>query len=165
MLARKSPSLAFLIVIVFFAAYITLTTPQRRWLLHRPLQQIRESAQMTRPVLDPFAKANQDILTASFIGPPDPYDANIIIFRSVRELAAIIARADEQGKPLFINFGFLTAAQMRFRPILNLINDPAFFEKVAELQGFDPINDRYVYRYKPKSAFDRDLVAQFDSGS
>ena len=164
-LSRKSGTLAFLIVIVFFAAYIVLTTPQRSWLLHRPLQQIRESAQMTRPVLDPLAKANQNILTASFIGPPDPYDANIIIFRSVRELAAIIARADEQGKPLFINFGFLTAAQMRFRPILNLINDPAFFEKVAELQGFDPINDRYVYRYKPKSAFDRDLVAQFDSGS
>ena len=164
-LSRKSASLAFLIVIVFFAAYITLTTPQRRWLLHRSLQQIRESAQITRPVLDPFAKANQDILTASFIGPPDPYDANIIVFRSVRELADIIARADEQGKPLFINFGFLTTAQMRFRPILNLINDPAFFEKVAELQGFDPINDRYVYRYKPKSAFDRDLVAQFENGS
>jgi Dolichyl-phosphate-mannose-protein mannosyltransferase len=164
-LSRKSASLAFLIVIVFFAAYITLTTPQRRWLLHRSLQQIRESAQITRPVLDPFAKANQDILTASFIGPPDPYDANIIIFRSVRELADIIARADEQGKPLFINFGFLTTAQMRFRPILNLINDPAFFEKVAELQGFDPINDRYVFRYKPKSAFERDLVAQFENGS
>jgi hypothetical protein len=164
-LSRKSGTLAFLIVIVFFAAYITLTTPQRRWLLHRPLQQIRESAQMTRPVLDPFAKANQDILTASFIGPPDPYDANVIIFRSVRELAAIIARADEQGKSLFINFGFLTTAQMRFRPILDLINDPAFFEKVAELQGFDPINDRYVYRYKPKSAFARDLIQEFGSDS
>ena len=164
-LARKSPSLASLIVIVFFAAYIALTTPQRRWLLDRSLQQIRESAQITRPVLDPFAKANQDILTASFIGPPDPYDANIIVFRSVRELAEIIARADEQGKPLFINFGFLTTAQMRFRPILNLINDPAFFEKVAELQGFDPINDRYVYRYKPQSAFERDLVTQFENGS
>ena len=54
---------------------------------------------------------------------------------------------------------------MRFRPILNLINDPAFFEKVAELQGFDPINDRYVYRYKPQSAFERDLVTQFENGS
>jgi hypothetical protein len=164
-LSRKSGALAFLIIIVFFAAYIALTTPQRRWLLHRPLQQIRESAQITRPVLDPFAKANQNILTASFIGPPDPYDANIIVFRSVAELAAIIARADQEEKALFVNFGFLTTAQMRFRSILNLINDPTFFEKVAELQGFDPINDRYVYRYKPKSAAERDLVAQFDNGS
>jgi hypothetical protein len=164
-LSRKSRTLALVVVIAFFAAYITLTTPQRRWLLHRPLQQIRESAEITRPVLDPFAKTNQDILTASFIGPPDPYDANLILFRSVRELAAIIARADEQGKPLFVNFGFLTTAQMRFRSILNLINDPALFEKVAELQGFDPINDRYVYRYKPSSAARRDLAQEFGSDS
>ena len=164
-LSRKSRTLALVVVIAFFAAYITLTTPQRRWLLHRPLQQIRESAEITRPVLDPFAKTNQDILTASFIGPPDPYDANLILFRSVRELAAIIARADEQGKPLFVNFGFLTTAQMRFRSILNLINDPALFEKVAELQGFDPINDRYVYRYKPNSAARRDLAQEFGSDS
>ena len=162
-LSRKiGATAAFLVVVGFLAGYVIFTTPQRTWLLSRPLQQIRESAQITRPVLDPFAEENENILTASFIGPPDPYDANIIIFRSVRELAEIISRADEQGKILFMNFGFLTTAQMRFRPILNVINDPALFEKVAELQGFDPINDRYVYRYKSKSAAGRDLVGQFE---
>ena len=54
---------------------------------------------------------------------------------------------------------------MRFRSILNLINDPALFEMVAELQGFDPINDRYVYRYKPNSAAGRDLTQEFGSDS
>jgi hypothetical protein len=49
---------------------------------------------------------------------------------------------------------------MRHRPILKVINDPALFEKVAELQGFDPINDRYVYRYKPQSAAGRDLIRE-----
>lgn len=162
-LSRKIGATAALLVVAgFLAGYVIFTTPQRTWLLARPLQQIRESAQITRPVLDPFAEENENILTASFIGPPDPYDANIIIFRSVRELAEIISRADEQGKILFVNFGFLTTAQMRFRPILNVINDPALFEKVAELQGFDPINDRYVYRYKSKSAAGRDLVGQFE---
>ena len=29
-------------------------------------------------------------------------------------------------------------------------------EKVTELQGFNSINDRYVYRYKPESALKRD---------
>jgi hypothetical protein len=145
----------------FLIGYFVFTTPQTTWLLERPLQQIRESAQVTRLVLDPFAEENKGILTASFIGPPDPYDANIIIFRSVPELAEIIARADKQEKALFINFGFLTTAQMRHRPILKVINDPALLEKVAELQGFDPINDRYVYRYKPKSAAGRDLIREF----
>ena len=79
----------------------------------------------------------------------------------MRELSALIARADEQGKVLFVNFGFLTTAQIRFRPILNAFGDSSLFEKTAELQGFDPINDRYVYRYKSQSAADRDLVAEF----
>jgi hypothetical protein len=145
--------------------YMAFTTPQRNWLLNRPLQQIRESAEATRPVLDPFAKENQDILTASFIGPPDPYDANIIIFRSVRELSELMARADEQGKVLFVNFGFLTTAQIRFRPILSVLSDSTLFEKTAELQGFDPVNDRYVYRYKSGSAAGRHLVEEFPSDS
>jgi hypothetical protein len=130
-------------------------------LLNRPIQQIRESVEATRPVLDPFAAENDHILTASFIGPPDPYDANIIIFRSVRELAEIIARADEEGKALFVNFGFLTTAQMRFRPILSVLSDPELFEK-TELQGFDPINDRYVYRYKSGSGAGRHFVEEIE---
>lgn len=162
---RFGALIAFLVVAALFAGYVAFTTPQRSWLLHRPLERIRESAQITRPVLDPFAEENKAILTASFIGPPDPYDANIIIFRSVRELAELVARADEQGKVLFINFGFLTTAQIRFRPILNVINDPALFERVAELQGFDPVNDRYVFRYKPNSAAGRDLAKQFEPDS
>ena len=142
---------------------MAFTTPQRNWLLNRPLQQIRESAEATRAVLDPFAKENRDILTASFIGPPDPYDANIILFRSVRELSDLIASADKQGKTLFINFGFLTTAQIRFRPILSVLGDSNLFEKTAELQGFDPINDRYVYRYKSGSAAGRNLVEEFQA--
>jgi hypothetical protein len=59
--------------------YVAVTTPQRAWLLNRPIQQIRESAVATRPVRNLFAAENQDILTASFIGPPDPYEPNIIL--------------------------------------------------------------------------------------
>ena len=151
-----------LLVAGLVTGYVAFTTPQRTWLLTRPIQQIRESAEATRPVLDPFAKENQDILTASFIGPPDPYDANIILFRSVRELSELIARADQQGKVLFINFGFLTTAQIRFRPILSALGDSSLFEKTAELQGFDPINDRYVYRYRSGTAAGRNLVEEFE---
>ena len=150
-----------LLVAGSIGAYVALTTPQRAWLLNRPIQQIRESAEATRPTLDPFAKENQNVLTASFIGPPDPYDANIILFRSARELFELIARSDEEGKVLFINFGFLTTAQIRFRPILDVLNDATLFEKTAELQGFDPINDRYVYRYRSGSAASHDLVEKF----
>jgi hypothetical protein len=151
-----------LLVAGLIGGYVAYTTPQRAWLLNRPIQQIRESAEATRPTLDPFAKENQNVLTASFIGPPDPYDANIILFHSVRELIELISRSDEEGKVLFINFGFLTTAQIRFRPILDLLNDATLFEKTAELQGFDPINDRYVYRYRSGSGAGRHLVEEFE---
>jgi hypothetical protein len=154
-----------LLVVGFLCGYLFFTTPQRTWLLNRPIQQIRESAEATRPVLDPFAEENKNIITASFIGPPDPYDANIIFFRSLSELAELTASADKQDKPLFINFGFLTTAQIRFRPILNALEDSSLFERTAELQGFDPINDRYVYRYRRGSSVGRDLVGEFQPES
>jgi hypothetical protein len=81
---------------------------------------------------------------------------------SMRELSEFTARADKQGKVLFVNFGFLTEAQLRFRPILDALSDSSLFEKTAELQGFDPVNDRYVYRYRPGSAVDRNLVEEFE---
>jgi hypothetical protein len=158
---RIGAALGALMVAGFLWGYLAFTTPQRRWLLNRPIQQIRESAEATRPVLDPFAAENDYILTASFIGPPDPYDANIIIFRSLGELAELMFRADRESKMLFVNFGFLTTAQMRFRPILSALEDPDLFEKVADLQGFDPINDRYVYRYRPGSGAGRNLLEEF----
>ena len=121
---------------------------------------------MTRPVLDPFAKENKDILTASFIGPPDPYDGNIIIFRSVHELAEHHRPRGRTGKsPLHQLRVFDDGANALPAHSQNVINDPALFEKVAELPGFDPINDRYVYRYKSKIRSRRDLVREFESGS
>ena len=42
------------------------------------------------------------ILTATFYGPPEPYDSNIIILRNATELGDLIRKADVDGKPLFI---------------------------------------------------------------
>ena len=52
-----------------------------------------------------------------------------------------------------------------FSPLINLPFAEVDIEKVTELQGFNSINDRYVYRYRPESALKRDLVAQFENGS
>jgi hypothetical protein len=150
------------LAIGFIGGYAAFTTPQRDWLTSRPLQQIRESAEVTRPTLDPYAKENRAILTASFIGPPDPYDANILRPDSLGKFAEVINRAEAENKPLFVNFGFLQEAQLRFPTILRVLNDPTLFEKVAELQGFEPINNRYVYRYKAGSAKGRNLLNEFE---
>ena len=76
--------------------------------------------------------------------------------------AEVINRAEAENKSRFVNFGFLQEAQLRFPTILRVLNDPTLFEKVAELQGFEPINIRYVYRYKPGSAKGRNLLNEFE---
>jgi hypothetical protein len=43
-----------------------------------------------------------------------------------------------------------------FSPLINLPFAEVDIKKVTELQGFNSINDRYVYRYKPESALKRD---------
>ncbi|MEI6340010.1 MAG: glycosyltransferase family 39 protein, partial [Verrucomicrobiota bacterium] len=159
---RKAGTITgILLVAGLIGVYVCLTAPQRTWLLTRPLQQIRESVEITRPTLDPLARENIKILTASFIGPPDPYDPAVIRFTSVRTLADLMSRADAEKKTLFLNFGFLITAQIRYPTLLKMIEDPALFEKVAELQGFEPINDRFVYRYKSGSAASRSLTEEF----
>ncbi len=159
---RGGTILAWLLIAGAIGSYAAYTTPQRTWLLTRPLQQIRESAEITRPNLDPFAPENSRTMTASFIGPPDPYDAHIIRFSTLVELSKLMAQADAQGKPLFINFGFLGTVHLRFPAMLKVLRDATLFEEVAELQGYEPINDRFVYRYLPGSSAGRKIVQEVE---
>ncbi len=154
---RLGPWAGWLVVLAVVGCYVAYTTPQRTWLLTRPLQQIRESAERTRPTLDPFAPENEAILTASFIGPPDPYDARIKRFGSLFELGELMKLADRSGQTFFVNFGFLPTVHLRYPAMLKVLSDPELFEPPTELQGFEPINDRYVYQYRAGSLGDRKL--------
>jgi hypothetical protein len=160
--AHSGAILAWAFIAGAVGSYAAYTEPQRTWLLTRPLQQIRESALVTRSDLSPSAKSNDKVLTASFIGPPDPYDARIIRFSSIRELNELMVRADQQGKTLFINFGFLGTVHLRFPSTLKILNDPSLFEKTASLQGYEPINDRFVYRYRPGTIAGRTLTSEVE---
>lgn len=160
--AHAGSILAWLLIAGAVGSYAAYTTPQRTWLLTRPLQQIRESALVTRSDLNPFTKDNEKILTASFIGPPDPYDARIIRFSSIRELKNLMNLADREHKTLFINFGFLGTVHLRFPATLKLLSDHSLFENTASLQGYEPINDRFVYRYIPGSITGRDLSSEIE---
>ncbi len=158
-LSRSRPGFAagILLVVAVLGGFFAWTTPQRTWLLTRSLQPIRESVEVTRPSLNPFAKENQAVLTAGFVGSPDPYDARIVMVRSVDELADLMKRADAEHKQLFVNLGFIVTAENREPTIMNALRDPSLFELKARLQGYEPINDRYVYAYHSGSLAGRNL--------
>ena len=142
------------------SGYAAWSAPQRHFLMTRSIQPNRESVLLTRPTLDPKDPQQRNILTATFYGPPEPYDPNIIIFRNAIELGDLVRKADVDGKPLFINLGYLTTVEGEHQNKYELLRNSGFFEDLGILSGFEPsMQSRHVFRYKPGSA------AHFDFGA
>lgn len=139
-------------VVVLLSAYAWWTTPQRHRLLAGGVQPNRESVLLTRPTLDPFDPRQNDILTATFWGEPDPYDPNMRHFHSLSEFAALIQEADAKNKSLFINLGYLVTVEGEHPNKYAFLKNPRFFEDLGLLQGYEPIMSRQVFRYRPGSA-------------
>lgn len=127
------------------------TQPIRHDLRSRALQPHRDSVELIRSVRDPKAPENQEILTASFYAPARYYDPRCLDVGTPAELERLLARADRENKPLYINYGRLKLAHTRKPEMAKLVADPELFEEVAALRGFVPTGDRMIYRYRGKS--------------
>ena len=154
----KVAATAFAALVI--SGYAAWSAPQRHFLMTRSIQPNRESVLLTRPTLDPNDPQQRNILTATFYGPPEPYDPNIIILRNATELGDLVRKADADGKPLFINLGYLTTVEGEHQNKYELLRNSGFFEDLGILSGFEPsMQSRHVFRYKPGSA------ANFDFGA
>ncbi len=131
--------------------FLICTQPQRRWLVTNPLQPMREAVLLTRPTLDPYDPRHKAITTLSLTGVPWSYDPNIIVISKVEQLVDSLRNADREGKSLFVNFANAWTAAASRPDLFAMIEDERFFEKTAEIQGFDPTLTAFVRRYKPGS--------------
>lgn len=156
-LPRARPAV-FAACAVVVAGYFAATMGFRSWLADYPLQQIRESVELTRPTLDPGSDAHDEALTASFCIPPYLYDAHMVRLDSANDLIAMLRRADREGKTLFLNIGMPWAARDYSPKMWAMFNDPALFTDRVHLRGFDPGLDRIVARYVPGSAESYDFA-------
>ena len=126
----------------------------------RSIQPNRESVLLTRPTLDPKDPKQKDILTATFYGPPEPYDPNIISFRNAAELGDLVRKADAGGKTLYVNLGYLTTVEGEHQNKYELLRHSGLFEDLGILSGFEPtMQSRHVFRYIPGSAANFDFRA------
>lgn len=146
-----------------FAAFALLgywqyTNGFRSWLLHHPLQPMRDSVLASRGTLDPYDTANQKILSASFCIPPYLYDAHMIRTDSADGLIALCRQADRENKILVLNIGMPWAAKAYSPKMWALFNHPALFENHTRLRGFEPSLDRILAWYRPGSAADFDFA-------
>ena len=154
----KAAASAFAPLVIF--GYGAWSAPQRHFLMTRSIQPNRESVLLTRPTLDPNDPRQENILTATFYGPPGPYDPNIISFRNAAELGELVRKADAGGKILYVNLGYLTTVEGEHQNKYALLRHSGFFEDLGLLPGFEPtMQSRHVFRYMPGSA------ANFDFGA
>ena len=128
----------------------------------RSIQPNRESVRLTRPTLDPKEFRNKEIsLPPHSMGHRNP---TIQISSSFATRPSyfgdLVRKADADGKPLFINFGYLTTVEGEHQNKYELLRNSGFFEDLGILSGFEPsMQSRHVFRYKPGSA------AHFDFGA
>ncbi len=148
------------------AAYGAWTAPARTNLRDSSLQKNRESVLLTRPTLNPNDPRQRDILTATFFGPPVPYDPWIHFIVGRRGLEQIIREADQTGKPLFLNLGYLPTVVAEHAHKYEFLKSSGFFDDLGILHGHDAGHSRHVFRYRPGSAtgFDFDSLP-VDKGS
>lgn len=124
------------------------------------IQPNRESVLLTRPSLDPKDPRQKDILTATFYGPPEPYDPNIVVFRNAIEMGKLVRKSDAERKPLFINLGYPTTVEGEHQNKYAVLRTSGLFEDLGILSGLEPtMQSRHVFRYIPGSA------ANFNFGS
>jgi hypothetical protein len=134
-------------------SFFLVTQPQRQWLLTHPLQPMREAVLLTRPTLDPYDPRQDTIMTLSITGVPWSYDPNIIVISNEDQLVDALRAADADGKSVFVNFANAWTAAASAPALFAMVEDDRLFEKIAEIQGFDPTLTAFVRRYKPGSIF------------
>jgi len=126
-----------------------LAWKQCRLLVEHPMEPIRESVALTREITNPrHPDYNNGVITACCLMTPGSYDRGALRFRTVEELRAIMAKADQQRVPLFVNFGFRGLYEATQKDILEVLDNPDLFEQVAVLPGLFESTTREVRRYR-----------------
>jgi hypothetical protein len=145
---RLSTVLTAAAMVVALGCYTAWSRVPRNALRSGSLQPLRESVLLTRGTLDPFAPENEAVITTSFERGPTYYDPLLIEIESVAEMRKLMRRADRTGAALYVNLGKPEQAEQAYPDLFALVENPAVFEVVTTLYGFEPRGHRIIYRYR-----------------
>ena len=127
-----------------------VTAPQRHALRHHAIEPLTGSVRAMRgDAMDPRSPAYDDTLTFHFHMYTEAYDCGAYEARSVAAVRELAARADAEGKPLFVNYAQRPMAIEVYPELVAMLDDPAIFEPVGTFYGLEPQCTRYVLKYRP----------------
>lgn len=138
-----------LLLILAGLGYALASQPARAWMLTHPIQPIKDSVLAVRPSLDPSDPRQNEIITVSLGMHLESYDPHILSAQDIPNLTRIAQEADAANKPLYVITGNDLAVAYDYPELRTFIRDPAHFDAVATLPGYDPTLTHYIWRYRP----------------
>jgi len=142
---RFAPTVGLSIFVLVFAI---LTQPARHRLVTVPLQSMRETVAIARPLDDLMDPAQNTVLTAQVGVRVENYDPRIRSVITLEDLLALLAMARESNLPLYLITSNPWAVAAQSPELLAALRDPEIFEEVASFQGFDPTLTMSVFRMR-----------------
>ncbi len=146
---RENSVFPLVVLVALVVGWTFFTSPARSLLISVPRQPMREAVRVARP----GGESNREILTFSFGNSGEQirsYDPWVLAVEGdkIEDLRAMMRRSDAEERPLLV---YLCGKELT-RPIepqlVALVEDPACFEMIAHLRGFEEMYSYWVYRYR-----------------
>ncbi|MEM8955736.1 MAG: glycosyltransferase family 39 protein, partial [Verrucomicrobiota bacterium] len=147
----RQTTVALSITLAFALFFAWFTHDQRSLLVSTPIEPAKESVQSYREVLNPFAENFNDVASLGFWKYTRAYDPGHFYGKTVHDFTKIIAHADEQEVPLYVNYAMPGLARGLAPEISGLLDDPDIFEPPMVFWGLEPAASRFVSKYIPGS--------------
>ena len=134
--------------VVFLALFGGVTWAQNQVLRQHPVEPMRESVAAMRTERNALtAGLPGKVLTGSACYPARLYDPAAVPLKSVADLRALMARADEQKLPLFIDFADRNFLKLRDPEMMAVLDDVTKFVALPVFPGIHNQAERWVFRY------------------
>ncbi len=148
----RKPAVTAAVAVLSLGWFAWVTAPQRHTLRHHAIEPLTESVRAMRgDAMDPRSPAYDDTLTFHFHMYTEAYDGGAYEARSVAAVRELAARADAEGKPLFVNYAQKPMAIEVYPELVAMLDDPAIFEPVGIFYGLEPQCTRYVLKYRRRT--------------
>lgn len=149
---RIPPRLIPLILLFIFAVH---SFPFLSRLRQFPIQPMRESVLAMRASTKLESPDQSNVLTAHVNQMATSYDPHGFEVTEVQTtdpvdpgLRNLMAEAQATKRPLFVNVGFPRAARLNFPKLMEIIDQPELFERIAFLPAQELVLDHAIYRYR-----------------
>ena len=126
-------------------AYQALVWPQTRLLLLHPYAPMRDVAERLAELAPDDAVLRVGVGLGG--GMPRLYDPSIVYAEEATQLAELCEQAAERGRTLHAFYGYPVANSNRYSAVA-VLEDPRWFEPVAQLWGIEPELSYRVFRLR-----------------